>query len=150
MKRLSQPPVLTDTALLIARVILGAVLVAHGAQKLFDNGIAATADGFGQMGIPVPQAAAWFAALVEFGGGILLIVGALMPLVGVLVAINMFGAFWFAHREAGVFVTDGGWELVAVIGALGLLLAATGAGRFSVDQVVLGRSRVSQPATAAA
>ena len=45
---------------------------------------------------------------------------------------------------------EDGWELVAVIGALGLLLAATGAGRFSVDQVVLGRSRVSQPATAAA
>ena len=57
------------------------------------------------------------AALVELVGGALILVGLATPLVALLVVLNMAGAFWFAHRDGGVFVTDGGWELVAVIAA---------------------------------
>ena len=72
------------------------------------------------MGIPAPEAAAWFATYVELAGGVLLIAGLLTPLVGLLVAGNMAGAAWFAHRDAGVLADGGGWELVGVIGLLGL------------------------------
>lgn len=141
MKRLLNPPAPTaDVGLLLARVILGVILVAHGGQKFFDQGLDNVATGFEGMGIPAASLAAAFAAVVEFGGGVLLIVGALTPLVGVLVAADMAGAFWFAHREAGLFAADGGWELVAVIGALALTLAAAGAGRYSVDGLVTARS----------
>ncbi|KQT90986.1 hypothetical protein ASG49_14085 [Marmoricola sp. Leaf446] len=124
-----------DLALLLARVALGAVLVAHGWQKA-GGGLGATADGFAQMEIPLPQAAAAFAIGVELVGGAMLVLGLLTPVVGLLVLVDMAGALWFAHRDAGLFVTEGGGELVLVIGVLGLALAAVGAGRLSLDHAL--------------
>ena len=122
-----------DLALLAARVLLGVVLIAHGWQKLDDQGIQGTATGFDSMGIPAPLAAAYYATFVELVGGGLLVLGLLTRLVGVLVVGDMLGAFWFTHRGTEVFVSEGGWELVAMIGALALGLVAAGAGRLSVD-----------------
>lgn len=130
-----------DVVLLVGRIALGIVLIAHGAQKLFTNGIAGVTEGFTQMGIPAPGPSAWFAALVEFGGGIALIAGLLVPLVGILVAVDMAGALVFVHGANGVFVDGGGYELVLVIGALGLVLAGTGAGTFSLDRALRGSAR---------
>jgi len=129
-----------DIALLLARVVTGVVLIAHGWQKLVTNGVAGTAEGFEAMGIPAAPAAAVIATVIELLGGILLVAGAATAVVGVLVALVMLGAALFVHVGAGIFATAGGWELVGVIGAAALALAATGAGRFSVDRV-LGRSR---------
>lgn len=128
-----------DVALLIGRVALGVVLVAHGWQKFFTYGIAGTTASFEQMGIPLAGAAAIFAAVVELIGGILLIVGLAVPLVGLLVAINMIGALLFVHAPNGVFVGDGGYELVLVIGALGVVFAGLGAGGYALDRLIAGR-----------
>jgi putative oxidoreductase len=133
------PPPVRDIALLLARLVLGVVLVAHGWQKVVTGGLGATADGFAGMGIPLAPVAAAFAGLVELIGGGLLVVGAATALVGVLVAVNMIGAALFVHVGNGVFAGDGGWELVGVIGALALVLAAVGAGRFSVDHTLAAR-----------
>ncbi|MCG7321742.1 MULTISPECIES: DoxX family protein [Arsenicicoccus] len=144
MRSLLHPPAaLRDLALLLTRVVLGVVLMAHGWQKLGTNGIDGVAAGFGKMGIPASELAAWFAALVELVGGALILVGLATPLVALLVVLNMAGAFWFAHRDGGVFVTDGGWELVAVIAAASLALIGAGAGRISLDGL-LGRGRGSR------
>jgi putative oxidoreductase len=134
-----------DVVLLFARLGLGAVMIAHGWQKLDQGGLGGTADGFEAMGIPVAPASAAFAIAVEIGGGALLLLGALTPVVGVLWALNMAGAWWFVHRDA-FFAADGGYELVLVLGVLGLVLAVTGAGRLSVDRL-LSRERedVRQP-----
>ncbi|WP_246060723.1 DoxX family protein [Nocardioides dongxiaopingii] len=136
-----------DVGLLVLRVALGVVMIAHGWQKLDGQGLGATADGFEALGIPLPGAAAAYATGVELVGGVLLLVGALTPLVGVLVAADMAGAFWYVHRDA-FFANEGGYELVMVLGAAGLALAATGAGRLSLDRLVLGRTGApaSQPA----
>ena len=122
-----------DLALLAARVVLGVVLIAHGWQKLSDQGLDATAAGFDAMGIPAPLASAYYATFVELVGGAMLVAGLLTRLVGVLVVGDMLGAFWFAHRGTEIFVDQGGWELVALIGAVALALVAAGAGRLSVD-----------------
>ena len=128
-----------DIALLVARLALGAVMIAHGWQKLDQGGLGGTADGFDAMGIPLAGAAALFAIAIEIGGGALLLLGALTPIVGVLWALNMAGAWWFVHRDA-FFAADGGYEFVMILGTLGLVLAVTGAGRLSVDHL-LGRQR---------
>jgi putative oxidoreductase len=128
-----------DVALLIGRVALGVVLIAHGWQKFFTYGIAGTTASFEQMGIPAAGAAAIFAAVVELVGGILLIVGLAVPLVGLLVAVNMIGALLFVHAPNGVFVGDGGYELVLVIGALGVVFAGLGAGGYALDRLIAGR-----------
>ncbi len=47
----------------------------------------------------------------------------------------MLGAYLFVHMGGnGVYVSDGGWELVAVLGLASLLLAAVGAGAFGLDR----------------
>jgi len=65
---------------------------------------------------------------------------------GALVVVNMLGAFLFVHVGNGVFVTDNGYELVAVIAALALVLVAVGPGRFSVDHAVAARRRAARSA----
>ena len=128
-----------DISLLIGRLALGIVLIAHGWQKLFTFGISGTASNFEQMGIPLPTVSASFAVIVELLGGVLLIIGFVVPLAGLLVAINMVGALLFVHASSGIFVGDGGYELVLVIGALGLVFAGIGAGRYSVDGLITDR-----------
>ena len=133
------PPTVRDAALLVARVLLGVVLIAHGWQKVFQWGIGGTAQAFTGMGIPLAPVSAVYAAVVELVGGALLLVGAATAVVGVLVVLDMLGAALLVHAAKGVMVSSGGWELVGVIGGLALVLAAVGAGRYSVDHALAGR-----------
>lgn len=132
------PRTVRDVVLLVGRILLGIILIAHGWQKLGTNGLTATADGFEKMGVPAPQLSAAFSALVELVGGSLILLGALTPVVALLVALDMLGAFLFVHVGKGVFATEGGWELVAVI-AVAALAFAVGPGRFSVDALLARR-----------
>jgi len=129
-----------SVALLIGRLALGVVLIAHGWQKFFTFGISGVTASFEQMGIPAAGAAAVFAASVELIGGILLILGVLVPAIGLLVAIDMAGALIFVHASNGVFVDAGGYELVLLIGALGLVFAGLGAGGYAVDRLLNRRA----------
>jgi putative oxidoreductase len=94
------------------------------------------------MGVPLPGASAVFAAVVELAGGAALLLGAATVIAGALVVLDMLGAFLLVHAGNGVFVTDNGFELVAMIAATALVLIAVGAGRFSVDAALAGRHRV--------
>lgn len=136
-----------DLVLLLARVGLGVIFIAHGWQKFNTNGLDGTAQGFQQMGIPAPTLSAYFAIAIELLGGVALIVGVLTAAAGALLALNMAGALVFVHLSNGVFVADGGWELVAALGLLSLTLAVVGAGRVSLDNVF---TKSPSSATAAA
>jgi putative oxidoreductase len=128
-----------DIAMLIARIILGVVLFAHGWQKLMINGISDTYGQFEKLGIPLAIVSASFTSFVEFVGGVLIILGALTTTVVALDLIVMVGAAGFVHVTHGIFAKDGGWELVGVIVAVELALAAFGPGRYSVDDLVARR-----------
>lgn len=134
------PAIVRDVALLIARIILGVVLIAHGLQKLMPQGITTTIESFAQMGVPLPQYAAPIAGVIEVAGGALLLVGCYSLVAGALVALLMVGAAVFAHVGNGIFAADGGWELVGVIGAAAAVLAVVGPGRFSVDALMARQS----------
>jgi putative oxidoreductase len=133
------PPSVRDAVLLVARLLLGVVLIAHGWDKVVSNGIGATAEAFAGMGVPLAPVSAAFAGIVELVGGALILAGAATALVGVLVALDMLGAALLVHVGNGIIASDGGWELVGMIGALALVLAAVGAGRYSVDHALAGR-----------
>jgi putative oxidoreductase len=134
----SKSPVLTDLALLVARVALGVILVAHGWQKFDEWTVAGTASSFGDMGIPAPTLSATFVTAVEMIGGVALVIGLLTPVVAVLNIVNMLGALVMVHAENGIFVAENGFELVLAIFAGLVTVAILGAGRFSTDGL-LGR-----------
>ena len=88
--------------LFAARVILGIIFIAHGWQKLHTWGLDGTKASFSKMGAPFPEFSAYYATWVELIGGILLIVGVLLPLVSVLLIIDMIGAIFVAHIDQGL------------------------------------------------
>ena len=131
----STPTASTAWGLLIIRLALGAVFLMHGAQKLFEFTIPGTVESFGAMGAPLPEITAPLVAVLEFAGGILLILGLLTRLVALLLAIDMVVAL--VHAAAGFWVAEGGYEFVAVLGAAALGIALTGAGSLSLDRPLL-------------
>ena len=137
------PPALADLALLVGRVILGVILFAHGWQKLVANGIKGTSAFFDQSGVPLPTVSAWFAAIVELVGGVALVFGAAVPVAAVLIVLDMLGAYLFVHAGQGLFIDEGGFELVGALAAGALLLFGAGAGRYSVDHAVSSRRRIA-------
>ncbi|SDE35929.1 DoxX family protein [Rhodococcus tukisamuensis] len=128
-----------DLALLVARVGIGVIFVAHGWQKFFTNGIAKTQAAFDAMGAPLPDVSAIVAATVELVGGFALIAGIATPIAGILLFLDMVGAFFIVHIDKGIFVSEGGYELVLALGVSSLLIAAIGAGRLSIDALLGGR-----------
>jgi putative oxidoreductase len=130
---------LRDLGLLLARVVLGVVFAAHGWQKLNEWGLSATAQNFAGMGAPLPDISSVVVTFAELIGGILLILGAFTPWIGIILAIDMLVAAILVHIPNGLFIDGGGWENVGGLGAGALALAATGAGRFSIDHLTVGR-----------
>ncbi len=128
----------------VLRLAIGAVFVAHGAQKLFGiwggGGLAGTAAFFGQLGLTPAYPLALLIGLIEFAGGLMLIAGALTLYVALALALNMVVAIWKVHLANGFFLN---WSMVAgqghgyefnlaLIGAL-VSLMLTGPGALSVD-----------------
>ncbi|GAB3212094.1 DoxX family protein [Marinactinospora thermotolerans] len=136
---------LADVALLIGRVAVGLVFAAHGWQKIA-TGPDGVAQMFAGMGIPLPEVAALVAILIEFAGGIALVVGFALPVVGVLLAAQMAAAYVFAHVGDPLL---GGYELPLVLGAAGLALGFAG-GSLTLDRLLPWGRKRHAPAGAAA
>ncbi|WP_131742479.1 DoxX family protein [Actinomadura roseirufa] len=151
MPHVRRYPFLPDTGLLIGRLALGVIFIAHGWQKLSDLGHSNVTKMFDAMGVPMPGVSATYATWVELIGGAALLAGVLVPVAGLLLVADMAGAFWFVHVDKGLFADKGGYELVLALGAASLLLVLTGAGRFSLDAVLFrGRDTAAEPQHAAA
>lgn len=130
----------TDVALLILRVVVGIVFVAHGAQKLFVWGHAGTAGAFAQMGLPMPAVAAFYATWVELLGGIALIPGIVTRIAAVLLAIDMLGAIVFVHMKNGFFLPNGAEHALTLLAAA-VALAIGGPGAWALDDLRGGARR---------
>ncbi|GAA2106123.1 DoxX family protein [Actinomadura alba] len=140
---------LYDYVALLARLGVGIVILAHGWQKI-QVGITATSRDFDRLRVPAPTATAIYATFVELLGGVALILGLALPVVGLLLFVDMVGAFVFVHADNGVFLVnegsvENGFELVLVLAVASLLFAAGGAGRFTVDRRLFPR-RTAPPA----
>jgi putative oxidoreductase len=131
-------------AVLAGRVLLGVVMFAFGWGKWVTNGLSATAAGMGKLGVPFPILSATFAGTVELVGGVLLILGALTAVVGVLMVLDMAGAIVTTHQYVSITGTSG-MALPGAVLAGALVFAAVGAGRFSVDHLLIARQHTNQP-----
>jgi putative oxidoreductase len=130
-----------DLGLTILRAVVGAIFIAHGGQKLFVFGLDGVAGGFAQMGIPMAAVLGPMVGLLEFFGGIALIGGFLTRLVSLGLASTMIVAILQVHLPAGFF-NPGGIEFPLSLLGGSVMLAITGAGRWSVDSI-LGRTRLA-------
>ncbi len=132
-------PAVRDGALLLLRIVLGVILIAHAWQKYAlqglqgPNGVIAN---FQALGVPQPRLSAWFSVAFEFLAGGMLILGFLSTVVAVLLVFYMLTVMYVVHVANGFFVTGGGVEFVLLIVVSALIIVAFGPGRVSVDRVL--------------
>ena len=127
--------------LAVLRVAVTAVFINHGRQKLFVYGFAGVTGAFTQMGVPFPGVMGPLIGVLEFSGGIALVVGFLTRLLGVAFALDMLGAILLVQLKKGF----SGYEFEFLLLAASAALFLTGAGRFSVDAFLAGRGKPSVP-----
>jgi putative oxidoreductase len=128
-----------NLALLVFRVAVGAVMLAHGLNHIYGGGkIAGTARWFESLGMRPGMVHAWLASLTEVAGGIALILGLLTPLGGAAVIGVMLVAWITNHRGNGFFIfrPGEGWEYVMTLTFCGLALAVLGPGEWSLDEAI--------------
>jgi len=129
---------LSQWTLTLLRAVLGVIFTYHGYGKLFAPGGFAGAVGFfAAIGIPLAKYAALLVAVVEFFGGIFLLLGMVTKLSAVLLFIEMLVAFFKVHFKNGLAIspTAYGYEFVLLILAALVVIMVNGAGKFSLGKL---------------
>src|SRR5437867_5545329 len=137
-------PMVADVGLLALRLVLGAVCLAHGAQKAFGAfggpGFEGATGFVGSLGFRPARVWAGLAVGGELAAGFLFLLGLLTPLAGLPVVTTMAVAIAKVHGPKGFFVQNGGYEYNLVLIVAALAVAAMGPGRYSLDYL-LGLTR---------
>jgi putative oxidoreductase len=118
------------------RLAVATIFIRHGAQKLFIYGFAGVTGAFTQMGVPFPGVTGPFIAVLEFFGGIALLMGLLTRLIALGFVFDMLVAILLVQLKRGFW----GYELEFLLLTSSVALFLTGAGRFSVDALFAGRN----------
>jgi putative oxidoreductase len=130
-----------DWATFVLRLALGSVMVYHGYPKLFVNA-AGTVAFFSKIGIPAAGFFAPFVGLVEFFGGLLLILGLGVRLWGLALAIDMAVAILVAKGLS----SWKGLEFELSLMAMAVSLLLTGGGACSLDAWLMKRGKAEHEA----
>ncbi len=137
-----------DIGILLMRVLFGAAIAAHGAQKLFGwfggSGLKATGGFFETIGFRPGAMFAAAASLNELVGGLLLVLGLFTPVGATAVLAAMLVAMVSVHLKNGFFATNNGIELPFLFAAAALGIAFNGGGAISLD-ALLGLKFLAQP-----
>lgn len=128
------------------RLALGAVMVAHGAQKVLGSfggpGFNTYVSGTTPIGFMKPT---WLwlaaAAFSEFVGGILVIIGFLTRVGSFFIACTMLTAIAGVHWTGGFFASNRGYEYPLSLLAMAIALLIAGGGQASVDKALSGGGR---------
>lgn len=132
-------------ALLALRVVTGVIFIAHGCQKLFGlfggPGIAGQGRFFETAACVAPGVClkpgvplAVLSGVGEFGGGLLVLLGVLVPLGAALIIVDMLVAMvFFSGPKFGFFNVSSGLEMNLALLAVASTLALLGSGRFGLD-----------------
>lgn len=120
--------VFSDWGILILRVVLGLILLVHGWPKI--KNLKATGEGFQAMGFKPAIFWGVVVAVIEFFGGLALILGLLTQIIALLVAVQFLVAILKVKAKRGLV---NGYEFDLLILAAALALAALGGGVFSAD-----------------
>lgn len=140
-----------DAGILIARVMLGLAIGAHGAQKVFGwfggHGLKGTGAFFESLGFRPGPVFALAAGLAESVGGFLTAAGLLGPVGPALIVLVMLVAMLAVHWPHGFFASSNGIELPLMYLTAALFAAFAGPGAYSLDRL-LGLDTLGEPVTA--
>jgi putative oxidoreductase len=128
----------------VLRLAVGAVFMAHGAQKLFGvwggGGPGGTAEFFTQIGLTPAYPLALLVGVIELIGGLMLVMGAFTVVAAIALIVSLAIAVWKVHLPHGFFLNwsltpnqGHGYEFNFVLIAALVTLTLTGAGAFSLD-----------------
>jgi putative oxidoreductase len=128
---------LQPLALLVMRLTLGTIMVAHGYQKVF-GGLQHFAHMIGGMGLPVWLG--YVAAFTELLGGLLILVGFFTRLAAFAICIDLAVAIWKVHLHNGLLGSPDrpGYEFALAVASLALALIFFGGGPIALDHVLRG------------
>ena len=133
-----------DWALVILRLGIGATFILHGYPKLFPSGPGGFAGLLQNLGFPGPVFLAYMVSILEFVGGIAMVLGLFVRYIDVLMAIEMIVTSTRVKMPRGVgfiFSKGTGWELDFLLLIIALALVLLGAGAISVDAALTSRRR---------
>lgn len=128
-----------DLVPLFVRIALAVVFVYHGYGKVFEGGHSFVAGMMADQGAPYPEILGWMAALTEFGGGILLLVGFLSRVWALGLVILMSVAIYTVHGPNGFDLRNEvgpGFEYCFALGMMALSILLGGAGAISLDRLL--------------
>ena len=131
-----------DAALLVLRVTVGIVFIAHGVKHAL--GRVKTSAWFASLGWKAPGFQWFMSTSTEIGVGALMIFGFLTSFAAAGIVGILFVAYWTVHRFAGFFITafmqEGidveGWEYVWALAMVAIAIAIAGPGSISVDDAI--------------
>jgi putative oxidoreductase len=119
----------------LLRITTGALLIPHGYGKLFGGGLEGTGQFFDSVGLTPGYELALLVGLVEFFGGLMLVLGLLTRPVAIAVLIFMGQAALF-HASNGFMWSNGGYEYPLFWAIAALILVIRGGGFLSVDRLI--------------
>ena len=126
-----------DLALLVLRLVVGALFAGHGAQKLFGvlggGGLEGTTSMFDNIGLRPGALHARAAGTAELLGGLLLALGLFTPFAAAAVIGVMTAAVITVHAPNGLWNTNKGYEYNLVLAAVVFALSGIGPGAWSLD-----------------
>ena len=122
---------LHPVALLVMRIVLGAIMVAHGYHKVF-GGLHAHAQVVAGLGFPGWMG--YLSACTEFFGGLLVLIGLLTRFAAFAIAINMAVAVLKVHLHHGL-TGQGGFEYPLALFAMAFALIFFGGGSLALDRM---------------
>ncbi|MFV2022323.1 DoxX family protein [Micromonospora sp. LOL_023] len=137
-------PEVTMTAF---RVVLGLLFALHGAATLF--GVFGGHRGSGEAAT-IGAWPSWWAALIQFVGGLLVLTGLGTRAAAVICSGSMAYAYFVVHQPSALLPLNNGGELAALFCWSFLLVAAVGPGRYSLDALLHRRREAAlapEPAT---
>jgi putative oxidoreductase len=120
---------LQPAALLAMRLVLGAILLAHGYGKVF-GGFHGHQQFVGSLGLPAGMA--YLSAGTEFFGGIAIVLGVLTRFFSLAVLIEMAVAIWKVHFKNGL-KGPGGYEFPLALATIALALLCFGGGPWGLS-----------------